>query len=100
MDIDAILKKIQIYQPEKVFLFGSLARDEGDEYSDLDLVIIKDTEKRFVERLIEVARIVGVEFGKVDILVYTPEEFKKMEEMGNPFIEQVLKEGRVIHEKE
>ena len=100
MDIDAILKKIQIYQPEKVILVGSLARNEGDEYSDLDLVIIKDTEKRFVERLIEVARIVGVEFGKVDILVYTPEEFKKMKETGNPFIEQVLREGRVIYEKE
>jgi predicted nucleotidyltransferase len=32
---------------------------EADEFSDIDLVIIKDTDKRFIERLIEVSGIIG-----------------------------------------
>jgi len=97
--VAAILKKLQNYEPQKVILFGSFARGEVDEYSDLDLVVIKETPRRFVERLIEVARIVGTGFGKVDIFAYTPEEFEKMKEIGNPFIEQVLKDGITIYEK-
>ena len=39
---------------EKIILFGSAARGDDDEYSDLDLILIKETSKRFVERLVEV----------------------------------------------
>lgn len=35
----------------------------------------------------------------IDILVYTPDEFQKMVSEGNPFLEHVLKEGKVIYEK-
>jgi len=69
-----------------------------DEYSDLDFVVIKKTAKRFLERLIEVAKLIDNDLGKVDVFVYTPEEFKGMREDGNPFIERVLKEGRVLYE--
>jgi predicted nucleotidyltransferase len=92
-----VLERIKTYEPEKVILFGSYARSEVDEQSDLDLVVIKRTDKRFLERLIEVAKIVGPDFGKVDIFVYTPEEFRFMQESGNPFIENVLKEGKVLY---
>ena len=92
-----VLERIKTYEPEKVILFGSYARREADEQSDLDLVVIKRTDKRFLERLIEVAKIVGPDFGKVDIFVYTPEEFRFMRESGNPFIENVLKEGKVLY---
>jgi len=43
---------VRDYGPvEKIFLFGSAARGETDEYSDLDLIIIKKTSDRFVKRL-------------------------------------------------
>jgi len=35
----------------------------------------------------------------IDVFVYTQEEFRLMQEEGNSFIEQVLKEGRIIYEK-
>jgi len=78
--VASILEKLETYKPQKVIVFGSYVRGEADEYSDLDFVVIKDTEKRFLERLIEVAKVVGTEFGRVDIFVYTPEEFKMMKE--------------------
>jgi len=95
-----VLDKIKVYEPEKIILFGSYARGEVDEQSDLDLVVIKRTDKRFLERLIEVARIVGPDFGKVDIFVYTPDEFRFMQESGNPFIHSISIEGKVLYEAE
>ncbi|MEM3507047.1 MAG: nucleotidyltransferase domain-containing protein [Candidatus Bathyarchaeia archaeon] len=50
------LKVIKNYQLEKIILFGSYVTGEVDELSDIDLVIIKDTNKKFIERLIEVAK--------------------------------------------
>lgn len=91
---------IKKYEPEKIILFGSYSRGEMDESSDLDFVVIKETDKGFLERLIEVAKLIDNDLGKVDVFVYTPEEFKRMIEYKNPFIEQVLKDGKVVFEKE
>ena len=62
------------YQPEKIILFGYYARGETDEYSDLDFVVIfkKKTGKRFLERVIEVAKLIGNDLGNGDGFVYTP----------------------------
>jgi HEPN domain-containing protein/predicted nucleotidyltransferase len=86
------------YGPEKIILFGSAARGETDEYSDLDLIVIKKTDKRFVERLVEAGSFISPEVS-VDILVYTPEELRAMIEEWNPFIEEALKDGKVLYEK-
>jgi len=44
---------VENYKPEKVILFGSIARNEETKDSDLDFFIIKDTNKNFFERLFE-----------------------------------------------
>ena len=65
----------------------------------MDIVIIKKTESRFIERLIDVTKLIDYSLGKIDLFVYTPAEFQKMIELENPFINNVLKEGKVIYEK-
>lgn len=96
--IKRVVNCLKRYHPEKIILFGSYARGEADEYSDLDLVVIKPTDQRFIDRLIETARCLDNDLGKVDVFVYTPEELEEMKQSGNPFIEQVLAEGIVIYE--
>jgi len=97
--VEKVVECIKRYNPEKIIIFGSYVRGEMDEYSDLDFVVIKKTKKRFIRRLIEVAKLIDNNLGKVDVFVYTPAEFKRTIESENPFIEQVLKEGRVLYEK-
>lgn len=94
--LKTVLERLKEYQPDKIILFGSYARGESDEYSDLDFVVIKKTAKRFLERLIEVAKLIDNDLGNVDVFVYTPEEFERMIEWEKPVIERVLKEGRVL----
>jgi len=97
--VNQVIECLKRYNPEKVIIFGSYVRGEMDECSDLDFVVIKKTKRRFIERLIEVAKLIPNDLGKVDVFVYTPEEFKKMREGKNPFIGQVLKEGKLLYEK-
>jgi predicted nucleotidyltransferase len=94
-----IIKDLKKYEPEKIILFGSGARGEMDEYSDIDLVVIKETKKSFVERLVEVVDFLSKDAPHADIFVYTPTEFEVMKEEENPFMEQVLKDGKVVYEK-
>ena len=86
------------YGPEKIILFGSAALGDTDEYSDIDLIIVKETEARFVQRLVEVMDYLPRDV-PVDAFVYTPQEFQAMQEGGNPFIAQALDEGIVLYEK-
>ena len=93
-----LLNQLEEYNPEKVILFGSQAKNTSDSYSDIDLIIIKNTRKLFLDRIKDVLGIIKPNFA-IDILVYTPGEFRKMVSEGNPFLEHVLKEGKVIYEK-
>lgn len=63
------------YQPEKIYLFGSYATGQATDDSDLDLFIIKNTNKRKIERNREVRRCVkNYPLTGLDIIVYTPSE--------------------------
>ena len=96
--INELVKKLEAYEPEQVFLFGSWARGEADEVSDIDLIIIKPTDEDFFDRIRTVMRLLNHP-GAVDVLVYTPEEFKRMRKAGNAFIEMILEEGVLLYGK-
>ena len=86
---------IEEYKPEKIILFGSLASSTVHEFSDIDLIVIKDSDKPFFSRLEEIILLTMPKVG-ADILVYTPEEFENIKT--RLFIqEEVIDKGRVIY---
>lgn len=88
----------QNYLPEKIILFGSLADGNIHEWSDIDLVIIKDTKERFIKRLHDVRLMVKPREG-VDFIVYTPAEVEDMQKKGRRFfMKEILEKGRVIYD--
>lgn len=96
--INQIVRALKPYNPERVILFGSAARGDADAYSDIDIVVIKNTNARFLDRLGQVYDLIHGDFA-LDALVYTPKEFAEMQARENPFIERVLAEGIVIYER-
>jgi predicted nucleotidyltransferase len=60
--------------PERIILFGSLNRGQVSEWSDIDLVVVQDTELPFLKRIQHVLRLLHPKVG-LDLLVYTPEEY-------------------------
>jgi len=93
-----VLRRLAPYKPAKVILFGSFSRNESDDVSDMDLLIIKETEEDFFSRIRRVWDLLGLK-PMVDVLVYTPAEFKAMKERGNALIETVVEEGLVLYEQ-
>ncbi len=95
--IHALLEALRGYGPERVYLFGSCARGEADDLSDLDVVVIKRTILGFFDRMREVGKLLPAALGGVDLLVYTPEEFEVMRQEGNAFAEMIAEEGLLIY---
>lgn len=89
---------VEEYDPEQVILFGSMARGRVEEWSDLDLLIVKETDEPFLDRSVRVALLCRAIVG-VDYLVYTPAELAQMIERGNPFIVEALREGQVLYDR-
>jgi predicted nucleotidyltransferase len=88
---------IEKYKPEKIILFGSAARGDSNADSDADFLIIKkDTPHKGRDRMIEVSRMIDLNI-PADFLVYRPEEFQKRLDMGDPFLQMILEEGKVLY---
>jgi uncharacterized protein len=92
---------------QKIILFGSAVNGELGEDSDLDLLIVMDTDfapSSYDERLEyraniqksvrEIAMVVPM-----DLLIYTRREYKQLSENMNSFMKDVHEAGRVIYEK-
>ena len=73
-------------------MFGSVARGEADEWSDLDLIVIADTDRTFFERFRDFVGLYEV-WPRLDLLVYTSAEFERMVDEENPFLLRALEEG-------
>ncbi len=105
-NIDKVLEDIidklkRKYRPIKVILFGSYAHGNPKDDSDIDLLILKKTDERSIERFIKVKKIIYNPERKIAIspLIYSPTELNKRLEIGDDFIKDILKEGIVLYEK-
>lgn len=85
-------------KPERVVLFGSLANGETNMWSDIDLVIVQETDKRFLDRIKDVIQLLRPRVG-VDILVYTPAEFARLAQERAFVRNEILGKGRVLYER-
>lgn len=97
--IDTIIQKIvEHYQPEKIILFGSYATGNVDNDSDLDLCIIKQTKQSFMQRSLEVRKILRPKDTPMDILVFTPREYEEKKSWTNHIAYFAHKYGKVQYE--
>jgi predicted nucleotidyltransferase len=91
-----IVAKLSDLNVKKISLFGSYARGKSDLFTDLDVLVIMDTNKSFIERITEIHRLLALPVD-ADILCYTPDELKRMKE--TPFLRKALADEVVLYEK-
>ncbi len=87
------------YAPQQVILFGSYAYGMPDEDSDIDLLIVKETEEPFMKRVSEARRAAeGTHTGiPVDFFVLTPDEMNSRLWKGDHFIEDIVENGLALY---
>lgn len=99
-EIENIVEQlIRLYKPEKIILFGSLVKDKIRDGTDIDIFIIKKYIPHFgVDRIRQVEKLIKYNLA-TDFIVYKPEEVKQRLKLGDPFIKNVLEEGRILYEE-
>jgi predicted nucleotidyltransferase len=96
-----IVKRIlSAVQPEKIILFGSFAHGKPTAKSDLDILVIMNSQLPKYKRAIPIYKaLTGILIPK-DIVVYAPEEIEEWENVPQAFITTAVREGKVLYEKE
>lgn len=98
--IEEIVDKIvRGYGPTKIILFGSYAYGKPSDDSDIDLLIIKNTDKRPIDRWMEVKRILRDPQRVLSISphIYTEREIKDRFMIKDFFIEEIFKKGKILY---
>jgi predicted nucleotidyltransferase len=84
---------------ERVVLFGSYARGDISENSDVDLLIIAESDLPRFKRSRGLYKLLRPYPFPMDLIVYTPEEIKKGKRSPVSFVSRVLQEGEVVYDR-
>lgn len=92
-------KLLSDYSPQKIILFGSCLKGSPNPDSDIDLLIVKETNDRFIDRWTTVRKILSDPSRKVAIetLVLTPQEISDRLSIGDQFLAEIMEKGKVLY---
>jgi len=88
------------YDPEKIIVFGSYAHGTQREGSDLDILVVKNTDARWADRVRAVSRLLTPRRLPMDIIVKTSAEVEEALQERELFMRRVMEEGVVAYERE
>ncbi len=96
---DIVAKVIKHFQPEKIILFGSCAWGTPTTYSDLDILVIMNVDGSLIRKEALISKVARPKLVPMDIIVRTPEQIQHRLEIGDPFIQRIMREGEVLYER-
>lgn len=95
MDQADIVTSLKKFNPLKVILFGSYAYGKPTSESDIDLLVVVNTEKKFHQRIQQIRPSLPKDKA-IDLIVLTPEEYNKARKE-NPLVKEIDFKGKVIY---
>ncbi len=96
--LDAVQVIVKKFRPCKVILFGSHAKGTAGSDSDVDLLVVVDTEQSTWDFAVKISLALKHSF-PMDIIVRTPEEIAKRLKMGDFFMKDIVENGKVLYER-
>ncbi|RMI05029.1 MAG: nucleotidyltransferase domain-containing protein [Calditrichaeota bacterium] len=101
-----IVEKLKKLRPYKVILFGSYARGTSHPDSDIDLLVVLDTEsipQTFQEHLDNKIRVRNAVWDlsqevPIDLLVYTRPMYRRFNQLDSMFAREIRTKGKVLYE--
>jgi predicted nucleotidyltransferase len=96
---DVVERILTVKRPAAIILFGSLARGDAHDGSDLDLLIVEHENPLPRHRRATPYQMAFLGINRdIDLLIYTPEEIEEWANVPQAFITTVMREGRVLYE--
>ena len=94
---EIVRRIVEAVHPDRIILFGSYARGEPNEHSDLDIMVVAPSEAPPWKRTKPILKALrGILFPK-DVVWYTPEELDWWADEPAHLVNTVLREGRVVY---
>jgi len=104
MDKETVLRIVRDFQralldqgvrPSKIILYGSYAKGDYHEGSDIDLVVVSSDfeDKGYWERIDVLSEAIYEVWQPIEAIAMTPEEWEK----GDSMIAQFAREGEVVY---
>ena len=99
-EIERIVRRIaEGYQPIKVILFGSYAYGDPTADSDIDLLIVKETSERLIDRWVAVRELIADPERRIPVepIVVTPHELHQRLIRGDQFFQEIVTRGKLLY---
>ena len=96
---EIIHKIVRYYNPDKIIIFGSYAKDYHTQKSDIDILVLKDTDIPKYARGRELQHFFFGDVIPVDFHFYTNEEFDEEGRIEYSFAHSIQKTGKLLYEK-
>lgn len=94
---DIVRRIVALVNPQRVVLFGSVARNEAGPASDVDLIVVQDTELSFKERTAMMYDEIDHDVD-IDVIWYTPNELEALRQT-SAFVRHAVAGGETIYEQ-
>jgi predicted nucleotidyltransferase len=95
---EVVRRLVDLYHPERVYLFGSAARGDADQGSDYDfMVIVPNDAPPELRSSPDVFKVLLDIDAPIDVLVWTREEFDKRLHLRVSFPSTVVREGKLLY---
>ena len=99
-DLDEVARRIrQVSDPTQIVVFGSHARGEISDDSDLDLLVVMENIESTRAESIRIRRVLRNLMYPIDIIVATPQQLARHRNTLGMIYQTILNEGRVIYER-
>ena len=96
---EATRRIVEQFHPVKVILFGSHARGEADERSDIDLIVLCETFDDRSELTTAMHRAMWGLKLPCDILVFTPQEYEHEQRFPGSVARYAAREAKVLYDR-
>ena len=96
--IQNLVEQISVlFHPQKIILFGSYAYGSPRPESDVDLLVVMDTQLSELEQAAVICRAIVYRFG-LDLVVYRPQRMAQRLEWGDSFLREIIQRGITLYE--
>ena len=96
---EVVTKIVSRFNPDTIILFGSYANGKPNNDSDLDLLIIQDSDLPMQKRGIDIRLSLIGTMIPIDLLVYTKSEFDQEKNKQFSFLNSAIKNSKVLYER-
>ena len=90
---------VEGFQPLKIILFGSHAWGTPRADSDVDLMVIMNSDLRPAQRSAQISMACRPRGLPMDIIVRTPAELEQRLKIADPFVRRIVEQGRILYER-